>query len=137
MNWHVNDTHMRANACILLGINLSRQEIEVNLLYTAGSDSGHPTIHTTGCSSSIDSVDVRFHGGASWLYNLFDGQISDSIHDSLKDLVSVFQWHRETTNSQITIVEVLLHLYNYTLYLVHFLYVYRCASLLKTLSMSI
>lgn len=53
-----------------------------------GSDSqGHPTLKTTGCSLSIGSLHVTFHGGASWLYNLFDDTIASSLKSSLQSQV--------------------------------------------------
>lgn len=86
-NWHVKYKILFITHNDNGDFDLSASGIDFAISFILGSDSGHPTIHTTGCSSSIDSVDVHFHGGASWLYNLFDGQISDSIHDSLKDLM--------------------------------------------------
>ncbi len=48
---------------------------------------GKPTIHSEGCSASVGSVDVRFHGGASWLYNIFDDQISHAIKGQLTKIL--------------------------------------------------
>jgi len=51
-----------------------------------GVDStGHPTIAAAGCSSSIGSVKIHFHGGASWLYNLFDSYVDKKIKQILQD----------------------------------------------------
>ena len=35
-----------------------------------------PTVATQACSTSIGKIDVTFHGGASWLYNLFSGFVA-------------------------------------------------------------
>ena len=48
---------------------------------------GHATLSTTGCSFDIGGISVEFHGGASWLYNLFDGSIASAIKDDLQDQV--------------------------------------------------
>ncbi len=48
---------------------------------------GKPTIHSEGCSASVDSVDVTFHGGASWLYNIFDDQIAHAIKGQLSKIL--------------------------------------------------
>lgn len=46
---------------------------------------GHPAIAAAGCSSSIGSVKIHFHGGASWLYNLFDSYVDKRIKETLQD----------------------------------------------------
>ncbi|KAM9121506.1 bactericidal permeability-increasing protein-like [Pangshura tecta] len=38
-------------------------------------DSGRPQVWSTNCRSSIGRLDVHFHDGASWLYNLFTGAL--------------------------------------------------------------
>ena len=56
--------------------------------YSIGKDSdGHPTLKTTGCSLSVGSLSVKFHGGASWLYNLFSDSIADSVKKSMQGQV--------------------------------------------------
>ena len=47
-------------------------------------DNGHATLQTTGCSLDVGGVSVDFHGGASWLYNLFDGTIEDLVEDKMQ-----------------------------------------------------
>ena len=57
-------------------------------IHSIGKDSdGHPTLKTTGCSLSVGSLSVKFHGGASWLYNLFSGSIADSVKSSMQGQV--------------------------------------------------
>ena len=34
------------------------------------------TITVPSCSGGVGKLDVKFHGGASWLYNLFSGSIA-------------------------------------------------------------
>ncbi|XP_043383261.1 bactericidal permeability-increasing protein [Chelonia mydas] len=38
-------------------------------------DNGRPQVWSTNCRSSIGRLDVKFHDGASWLYNLFTGAL--------------------------------------------------------------
>ncbi|XP_078738201.1 bactericidal permeability-increasing protein-like [Lampetra fluviatilis] len=45
---------------------------------------GRPSVSAGGCSSEVGDVDIKFHGGASWLYNLFKHLIEDNIRDHLK-----------------------------------------------------
>lgn len=42
-----------------------------SIVFVSGVDStGHPTIAAAGCSSSIGSVKIHFHGGARWMDTL-------------------------------------------------------------------
>ena len=45
---------------------------------------GEPTIRSTGCTSHVNRVRIRLHGGASWLYNLFMGHVERPLRDDLK-----------------------------------------------------
>ncbi|XP_075910083.1 bactericidal permeability-increasing protein-like isoform X2 [Petromyzon marinus] len=45
---------------------------------------GRPSVSAGGCSSGVGDVDIKFHGGASWLYNLFKHLIENNIRDHLK-----------------------------------------------------
>ena len=51
------------------------------------SDKGTPNVTSEKCSVSVGNVDVTFHGGFSWLYNLFSSTISDSLKSSIEDQV--------------------------------------------------
>ncbi|XP_061163194.1 lipopolysaccharide-binding protein-like [Saccostrea echinata] len=47
-----------------------------------GSDTtGHPTMKSVGCSCSVGSADISFHGGTAWIYNLFSGIVADKLKD--------------------------------------------------------
>ncbi|XP_019854891.1 PREDICTED: bactericidal permeability-increasing protein-like isoform X1 [Amphimedon queenslandica] len=66
-------------------VDISADGIAITISAVLGSDSsGHPTLKTTGCSFSIGGLHVTFHGGASWLYNLFSDNIADSLKSSLQ-----------------------------------------------------
>eukprot|EP00035_Acanthoeca_spectabilis_P010365 m.183803 g.183803 ORF g.183803 m.183803 type:complete len:485 (-) comp15001_c0_seq2:31-1485(-) len=43
-----------------------------------------PQLTMSACSFDISSVDVHFHGGASWLYNIFKSLIEDAVKDALQ-----------------------------------------------------
>ena len=45
---------------------------------------------TQACSADVGNARVKFHGGASWLYNLFNGVAEDAIKRNLRNLVRVF-----------------------------------------------
>jgi lipopolysaccharide-binding protein len=42
-----------------------------------------PQLTMKACNFDISSVDVDFHGGASWLYNIFKGLIESAVKDAL------------------------------------------------------
>lgn len=49
-----------------------------------GSDStGRPHIRAHACRCSVTHVEVKFHGGTSWLYNLFAGNVDKAIQRSV------------------------------------------------------
>lgn len=53
-----------------------------------GADSkGHATLSCSTCSLNIGSLSIKFHGGASWLYNLFSDYISDQLKASIQGQV--------------------------------------------------
>lgn len=64
--------------------------ITFSLTVRIGVDSrGRPTISTQeqDCSSSVDSVYVKFNGGQSWLYNMFSGEIERRVKDELRKMI--------------------------------------------------
>ncbi|XP_052230037.1 lipopolysaccharide-binding protein-like isoform X2 [Dreissena polymorpha] len=45
--------------------------------------SGRPSISTRKCSSSVGSVNIKFHGSIAWLLNLLKGQVEKTIRNAL------------------------------------------------------
>ncbi|XP_063694485.1 bactericidal permeability-increasing protein-like [Bolinopsis microptera] len=69
-------------------VDISATQISINLNLQIGTtDKGEPHVTTKTCSFNIGHVDVTFHGGASWLYNLFSSSIADALKDAIKDQV--------------------------------------------------
>jgi hypothetical protein len=65
-------------------------KMTVDLSITGTSKMGEdalPTASVVGCQFDVQDVDVRFHGGASWLYNLFKGSVENSIKKSMQGQV--------------------------------------------------
>ncbi|XP_058848141.1 bactericidal permeability-increasing protein-like [Acipenser ruthenus] len=58
---------------ISAGIGVSRDE------------TGCPTVSSASCSTSIGGVRIKFHGGASWLYNMFSKFIEKALRKALSD----------------------------------------------------
>jgi len=49
--------------------------------------SGRPTVSLTSCNANVGSVDVDFHGGWSWLYNLVTRFLERPIGNKLTSLI--------------------------------------------------
>ena len=50
----------------------------------AKDSTGHAVMSTNYCHLYIDKLEIDFHGGASWLYNLFSSYISDDLKGSIE-----------------------------------------------------
>ncbi|XP_038225061.1 bactericidal permeability-increasing protein-like [Dermochelys coriacea] len=60
--------------------DLSVRDLSLSIeLGVSRDDSGHPQVWSTNCHSSIGRLDVKFHDGASWLYNLFTGALQGPL----------------------------------------------------------
>eukprot|EP00118_Oscarella_pearsei_P000198 m.4415 g.4415 ORF g.4415 m.4415 type:complete len:501 (+) comp10700_c0_seq1:23-1525(+) len=86
-NWHYRESswpHISdSGSC-----DVSVSSVSLNVVVTVGAASaGYPTISTKSCSFDIGHMDITFHGGASWLYNLFSDSISDALKGSIQGTV--------------------------------------------------
>ncbi|XP_038144968.1 bactericidal permeability-increasing protein-like [Cyprinodon tularosa] len=45
---------------------------------------GRPVVSSTNCVANVASAKVKFHGGASWLYNLFSKFINKALRNALQ-----------------------------------------------------
>lgn len=70
----------------------------VKIYFSMGADAnGRPTIEFRSCQSNVNGVSVTFHGGASWIYNMFttnlERHLADGIQhklcDALKELINI------------------------------------------------
>uniref|UniRef100_G3P9B1 Bactericidal permeability-increasing protein n=1 Tax=Gasterosteus aculeatus TaxID=69293 RepID=G3P9B1_GASAC len=50
-------------------------------------ETGRPTVNSVGCEATVGSASIHFHGGASWLYNLFKDFIDKAIRDALQNQI--------------------------------------------------
>lgn len=68
--------------------DVSVSSVSLSIVVSVGADStGHPTVSASSCTFSIGHMDIDFHGGASWLYNLFSGTIADGLKGSIEGQV--------------------------------------------------
>lgn len=82
-NWHYREDswpHITDHG----SCDISASGVSVAVTVSIGVSPTHePTVNTASCSSNIGKLDITFHGGASWLYNLFSGFIADALKSSL------------------------------------------------------
>nr|AED99457.1 bactericidal/permeability-increasing protein 2 [Branchiostoma belcheri tsingtauense] len=65
-------------------LSLSISGVSLDVVIRLGKDAqARPTISVGSCSAHVGDVSVRFHGGASWLYNLFKGAIENTVKNQL------------------------------------------------------
>ncbi|MED6242435.1 hypothetical protein ATANTOWER_004691 [Ataeniobius toweri] len=48
---------------------------------------GRPVVSNTNCVATVGSAKVKFHGGASWLYNLFSKFINKALCNALQEQI--------------------------------------------------
>ncbi|XP_065129072.1 bactericidal permeability-increasing protein-like isoform X2 [Paramisgurnus dabryanus] len=56
-------------------------------LAVTSDETGRPSVSMTSCTSTLGSVNVKFHGGASWLYNLFSSYIDKALQSALQQQI--------------------------------------------------
>uniref|UniRef100_A0A4W5KMG1 Bactericidal permeability-increasing protein n=1 Tax=Hucho hucho TaxID=62062 RepID=A0A4W5KMG1_9TELE len=65
-------------------------DLEVNGLTITDSitiksdETGRPTVSSVNCGANVGSASIKFHGGASWLYNLFSAYIDKALRSALQ-----------------------------------------------------
>ncbi|KAL6111330.1 bpifc [Pungitius sinensis] len=47
-------------------------------------ETGRPAVHVADCAATVGGASIKFHGGASWLYNLFTKFIDKAIRSTLQ-----------------------------------------------------
>ncbi|XP_049895081.1 bactericidal permeability-increasing protein-like [Epinephelus moara] len=47
-------------------------------------ETGRPTVSSVNCAADVGSASIKFHGGASWLYNLFKNFIDKALRNALQ-----------------------------------------------------
>uniref|UniRef100_A0A673H6D8 Bactericidal permeability-increasing protein n=1 Tax=Sinocyclocheilus rhinocerous TaxID=307959 RepID=A0A673H6D8_9TELE len=68
--------------------DLAVSELTISTTVAVTSDdTGRPTVSMTNCAATVGSVNVKFHGGASWLYNLFSSFINKALRNALQKQV--------------------------------------------------
>uniref|UniRef100_A0A6Q2XTG8 Bactericidal permeability-increasing protein n=1 Tax=Esox lucius TaxID=8010 RepID=A0A6Q2XTG8_ESOLU len=69
-------------------------------------ETGRPTVRGVNCEAIVGSASVKFHGGASWLYNLFSSFIDKALRSAMQkqicplvaDAINDMNQHLKTLN---------------------------------------
>ncbi|XP_062250891.1 bactericidal permeability-increasing protein-like [Platichthys flesus] len=69
-------------------------------------ETGRPTVSSVSCAATVGSASIKFHGGASWLYNLFKQFIDKALRNALQkqicplvaDAINDWNPHLKTLN---------------------------------------
>ncbi|XP_051532300.1 bactericidal permeability-increasing protein-like isoform X1 [Myxocyprinus asiaticus] len=65
--------------------DLAVSELSISTTIAVMSDdTGRPSVSMTNCAATVGRVSIKFHGGASWLYNLFSSFINKALRDALQ-----------------------------------------------------
>lgn len=76
--------HISDSGSCVLGMDHITLQITLSV---DSSDESHPKIEISESLLKIGHMKVRFHGGASWLYNVFADSITNDIKGTLERLV--------------------------------------------------
>uniref|UniRef100_A0A1A8ECC2 Bactericidal permeability-increasing protein n=1 Tax=Nothobranchius kadleci TaxID=1051664 RepID=A0A1A8ECC2_NOTKA len=67
-------------------VNVNGLSITTSIAVSS-DETGRPAVDVANCAASVASADVKFHGGASWLYNLFSKFIDKALRDALQEQI--------------------------------------------------
>uniref|UniRef100_A0A4W4EZE5 Bactericidal permeability-increasing protein n=1 Tax=Electrophorus electricus TaxID=8005 RepID=A0A4W4EZE5_ELEEL len=71
--------------------DLAVSELSISTTVTIQSDdTGRPVVSSANCAASVGQTSITFHGGASWLYNLFSSYIDDALRSVLQRKVKCY-----------------------------------------------
>ena len=61
--------------------------VKNNQTFAATDKTGRPRLTAKSCSCDMGSVSITFHGGQSWIYNLFSSIVANNIKGQLQGQV--------------------------------------------------
>ncbi|XP_013881055.1 bactericidal permeability-increasing protein [Austrofundulus limnaeus] len=80
-NWKIKYLVLKDSGSFDLNVN----GLTITTSIAVRSDeTGRPTVSVTSCAASVGSAKIKFHGGASWLYDLFTRFIDKALRDALQ-----------------------------------------------------
>uniref|UniRef100_A0A3P8ZDF9 Bactericidal permeability-increasing protein n=1 Tax=Esox lucius TaxID=8010 RepID=A0A3P8ZDF9_ESOLU len=98
-NWRVRYLHVMF-MLFSLGLTVT------DSLSILSDETGRPTVRGVNCEAIVGSASVKFHGGASWLYNLFSSFIDKALRSAMQkqicplvaDAINDMNQHLKTLN---------------------------------------
>ncbi|XP_073325094.1 bactericidal permeability-increasing protein-like [Pagrus major] len=80
-NWRVKYLFIRDSG----SFDLDVKDLSISASIAISSDAtGHPAVSSANCAANVGSAKVKFHGGASWLYNLFSKYINKALRSAME-----------------------------------------------------
>uniref|UniRef100_A0A671Z349 Bactericidal permeability-increasing protein n=1 Tax=Sparus aurata TaxID=8175 RepID=A0A671Z349_SPAAU len=80
-NWRVKYLFIRDSG----SFDLDVRDLSISATIAIGRDAtGHPMVSGANCAANVGSARVKFHGGASWLYNLFSKYINRALRKAME-----------------------------------------------------
>ncbi|XP_036957423.1 bactericidal permeability-increasing protein-like [Acanthopagrus latus] len=80
-NWRVKYLFIRDSG----SFDLDVRDLSISATIAVGRDAtGHPTVSSADCAANVGSARVKFHGGGSWLYNLFSKYINRALQRAME-----------------------------------------------------
>ncbi|XP_042355278.1 bactericidal permeability-increasing protein-like [Plectropomus leopardus] len=65
--------------------DLNVKDLTITTSIAINSDeTGRPTVSSMSCAATVGSASIKFHGGASWLYNLFKTFIDKALRNAMQ-----------------------------------------------------
>ncbi|XP_027023486.2 bactericidal permeability-increasing protein-like [Tachysurus fulvidraco] len=94
-------------------LSVSRLSIGVTI-GVKEDDTGRPSVSSANCAASVGDVSIKFHGGASWLYNLFKSFVDKALRSALqKQICSLVAEAIDEMNPHLKTLNVLAHVDKY------------------------
>ncbi|KAL0978663.1 hypothetical protein UPYG_G00173640 [Umbra pygmaea] len=102
-NWHIRYHIIKDSGSFDLAVTA----LTITDTITIQSDeTGRPAVSSVNCGASVGSTSIKFHGGASWLYNLFTSYIDKALRSALQkqicplvaDTIKTLNLHLKTLN---------------------------------------
>uniref|UniRef100_A0A3B5BFQ1 Bactericidal permeability-increasing protein n=2 Tax=Stegastes partitus TaxID=144197 RepID=A0A3B5BFQ1_9TELE len=81
-NWKVKYLHFMKNSGSF-DLNVNKLTITTDIAIKS-DETGRPAVSTVSCGATVGSLTIKFHGGASWLYNLIKDVLENKARKELQ-----------------------------------------------------
>jgi len=70
-----------------INVQVDASNIKFRLDVKLNAQGGKPVLRANGCSASIGHLNLNFHGGLAWVYNLFKGVLANFLKNPITQAV--------------------------------------------------